>query len=183
LTRSTGLNSIFPHLLPGLDPEEGAMPLQPPDPAATRRPLWAVAGLVLALLLAGCANGTDVIPAPAEPSPAAPAPVPVPVPVPSPSPGEQAGTEVTVVMSDFALTLPQQTFPADTYTFRAENTGRSPHTITINGPGVVNQTADGPVQPGQSTEMTVTLQPGTYEMWCPVGHHRELGMLTSITVT
>jgi uncharacterized cupredoxin-like copper-binding protein len=36
--------------------------------------------------------------------------------------------------------------------------------------------------PGQTVSVTVDLQPGTYEMWCPVMDHRGQGMTTTITV-
>lgn len=35
---------------------------------------------------------------------------------------------------------------------------------------------------GSVEELTVTLQPGTYEVWCSVGNHRQRGMGTEITV-
>jgi uncharacterized cupredoxin-like copper-binding protein len=39
------------------------------------------------------------------------------------------------------------------------------------------------IDPGGADEtLTVTLQAGTYELWCPVGSHREQGMETTITV-
>ncbi len=36
--------------------------------------------------------------------------------------------------------------------------------------------------PGQSTEFKAELEPGTYEIYCPVGHHREQGMRGTLTV-
>jgi uncharacterized cupredoxin-like copper-binding protein len=39
------------------------------------------------------------------------------------------------------------------------------------------------VQGGGSTTMTVTLQPGEYEVFCPIGNHRAMGMDTTLTVT
>jgi uncharacterized cupredoxin-like copper-binding protein len=29
----------------------------------------------------------------------------------------------------------------------------------------------------------VTLQAGTYEVWCPIGNHRAMGMDTTLTVS
>ncbi|HEX2498493.1 MAG TPA: plastocyanin/azurin family copper-binding protein [Actinomycetes bacterium] len=38
------------------------------------------------------------------------------------------------------------------------------------------------LSPGDSGQLTVDLQAGTYELYCPVGGHRGLGMETEITV-
>jgi len=96
---------------------------------------------------------------------------------------DEEGTVVTVTMNEFTLDLSQDTFTPGVYTFRSPNQGRFPHTITINGPGVDNQSAGGPAQGGETApDLTVTLQPGTYEIWCPVGEHRQRGMETTITV-
>lgn len=39
-----------------------------------------------------------------------------------------------------------------------------------------------PFQGGHSGSLTVDLQPGTYQIWCPVGDHKGKGMDTTITV-
>ena len=36
--------------------------------------------------------------------------------------------------------------------------------------------------PGESTEFKAELEPGTYEIYCPVGSHREQGMRGTLTV-
>jgi plastocyanin len=136
----------------------------------------AAGALVVVLALAGCGGGTGGGAGQPTTLPAAP-----PAPI-TPS-AEGAGTVVTVEMTDFALALSQSTFTSGTATFQASNEGQAPHTISINGPGVDEQTADGTAQPGQEVELTVTLQPGTYEIWCPVGNHQALGMTSSFTVS
>jgi len=35
---------------------------------------------------------------------------------------------------------------------------------------------------GQSGSLTVTLQKGTYQLWCGVPGHKDKGMVTTITV-
>jgi plastocyanin len=144
-----------------------------PVPQAPRRLVAAGALVVLALAMAGCGGGTTG---------GAGQPVPMPYAPQAPT-TEGVGTVVTVEMTDFALALSQPTFTPGTYTFRASNEGQAPHTISINGPGVEDQTAGGPARPGQEVEMTVTLQPGTYEIWCPVGNHQALGMTSTFTVS
>ncbi|MCI0688061.1 MAG: hypothetical protein L0Y54_12600 [Sporichthyaceae bacterium] len=54
--------------------------------------------------------------------------------------------------------------------------------MSISGPGIDGESTP-IIQPGGSSEsLTVTLQPGTYQLWCPVGGHRQQGMELSITV-
>ncbi|MGH3669439.1 MAG: cupredoxin domain-containing protein [Pseudonocardiaceae bacterium] len=96
--------------------------------------------------------------------------------------GQPAGHQVSVQMTDFHLALSQQSLPPGTYTFVAVNAGQAPHAIEIDGPGVSDQRTPGDVQSGQSASMTVTLQPGSYEMYCPVDGHKAKGMDMHFTV-
>ncbi|MFF0432487.1 cupredoxin domain-containing protein [Streptomyces sp. NPDC004327] len=91
-----------------------------------------------------------------------------------------AGTQVTAELTDFHIKLSTQKFPAGTYTFTAKNMGKHVHGLEIEGNGAENRSKD--VSPGQSTTLTVTLKDGTYEVYCPVDGHKDLGMKTSITV-
>lgn len=92
------------------------------------------------------------------------------------------GHTITAVETEFKIALSRTTMPAGTYTFDAENQGHATHALEINGPGVSDK-ATGNISPGQNASITVTLQPGTYEVWCPVDGHKMLGMDTHITVT
>lgn len=85
-------------------------------------------------------------------------------------------------MTDFKLIFSRTDLAAGTYTFTAVNQGKAPHALEVSGPGVQNQRTPGNLQPGQSAELTVTLQPGTYEFICPVDSHKERGMDVFITV-
>ena len=38
------------------------------------------------------------------------------------------------------------------------------------------------IQPGDKTELTVDLDEGTYEIYCPVGDHKDRGMVGTLTV-
>lgn len=141
----------------------------------TRRPagfLLVAGGLAV---LAACSGG---------PSPGAPTVISTTTAAPATTAGGSGGptgTTVTVDMSEFKFGLSQATFPAGTYTFVAKNVGSMVHVLEIKGPGVTGQKTDA-VQPGQSASLTVTLQNGTYEMWCPVDGHKGQGMDTTITV-
>lgn len=88
---------------------------------------------------------------------------------------------VTVVERDFSIELSETSFTPGTHTFRVQNQGRSPHDLRIEGPGVADEGSP-VINRGGTGEVTVTLQPGTYEVWCSVGNHRAQGMDTTITV-
>lgn len=66
------------------------------------------------------------------------------------------------------------------YVFRAENAGRTVHALEIEGNGIEEETED--IEPGESAELEVNLEPGTYELYCPVGNHEERGMVGTVTV-
>lgn len=88
---------------------------------------------------------------------------------------------VEVTAKDFSLSLPTNHFAPGTYTFRMANDGHATHAIELAGPGV-SDAQSGTAGPGGSASFTVTLQKGTYELFCPVGNHRALGMQTNFTV-
>jgi plastocyanin len=101
---------------------------------------------------------------------------------PGPLPGDTAGTPVTATESDFAISLSSSTLAPGTYTFTVENTGDAPHSLAIAGPGLA-PTESETVPGGGTTTLTVTLPSGEYEVWCPIGDHRAMGMETTMTVS
>lgn len=90
------------------------------------------------------------------------------------------GTPVTAQLSDFHIKLSTEEFRPGPYTFTATNTGSHEHALEIEGPGGENRSKT--VEPGQSTTLTVTLKSGSYEVYCPIDGHKDLGMKTHITV-
>jgi plastocyanin len=83
--------------------------------------------------------------------------------------------------SDFGLTPSTVTIDAPgTYTFEATNDGGVDHSLEIEGNGVEEETET--IGPGESASVTVDLETGTYEMYCPISNHRELGMAGEVTV-
>jgi uncharacterized cupredoxin-like copper-binding protein len=88
---------------------------------------------------------------------------------------------IEVVETEYALDPADITLEQPgTYVFRAVNVGNATHALEIEGQGIEEETEN--LQPGESTELTVALEPGTYEIYCPVSNHRELGMDGSVTV-
>lgn len=91
------------------------------------------------------------------------------------------GTSVTVGEKEYSLTLSQTQFAPGTYTFTAQNNGTVEHALAISGPGLT-QVQTPTLSPGSSAQLTVTLQGGSYELWCPIDAHKSLGMDTHIQV-
>ena len=87
----------------------------------------------------------------------------------------------SITESDFTLTPATVTIDAaGTYTFEATNDGGVDHSLEIEGSGVEEVTET--IGPGESASITVDLESGTYEMYCPIGNHRDLGMSGEVTV-
>ena len=64
-------------------------------------------------------------------------------------------------------------------TFNFSNPSGVPHAFEIEGvDGGVGET----VQGGEAPPLTVNLEPGEYEYYCPVGGHRAAGMTGTLTV-
>jgi uncharacterized cupredoxin-like copper-binding protein len=89
---------------------------------------------------------------------------------------------VTVDETEYSLKVSQGSFAPGTYTFTAKNQGKISHALAITGPGVPTAKTS-VVSPGSTAQLTLTLQAGSYELWCPVDGHKDLGMDTHIQVS
>jgi uncharacterized cupredoxin-like copper-binding protein len=74
-----------------------------------------------------------------------------------------------------------------TYAFKAEDNGSTQHSLTIEGKGVKNEEGEATLKqvlsPGQSGVLTVTFKKGsTYDMYCPVDGHEQMGMKGKVVV-
>jgi plastocyanin len=99
--------------------------------------------------------------------------------------GARAGATpfaVTATLSEWKVELSQDVVPPGEVTITVANAGNIPHALEVEGPGLERETAT--IQPGSTGVLTLTLQPGTYEVYCPVGmdSHKKLGMQTHLTV-
>ena len=92
-----------------------------------------------------------------------------------------AGEAVVVRETEFSLDPPEVRLDsAGTYTFRAVNDGSVDHALEIEGNGVEEETETIPA--GESAELSVRLEDGTYELYCPVGNHKTQGMAGRVVV-
>jgi uncharacterized cupredoxin-like copper-binding protein len=92
-----------------------------------------------------------------------------------------AGTAVQVTEKDFSISLAQKSLTPGTYTFQVNNTGAASHNLTVDGPGVSDK-ATSTIDPGSSGQLTVSLQQGSYELYCSIDGHKDRGMDLTVQV-
>lgn len=93
-----------------------------------------------------------------------------------PGGGQAGASRVAVVEKEWAIEVGG--VPSGAVTFAVTNSGAVEHNFVIRETGA---RLDG-LHPGQTKELTVTLQPGTYTLVCDIAGHEEAGMHTTITV-
>jgi plastocyanin len=91
-----------------------------------------------------------------------------------------AAQTIQVSATEFAFDPSEISAEPGEITFELTNDGGAPHALEIEGNGVeeASETIDG----GDSTSLTVDLDEGTYEIYCPVGDHEDRGMVGTLTV-
>ena len=93
------------------------------------------------------------------------------------------GEEVEVSLSEFTIDMPDE-LPAGPTTFAISNDGGTEHSFEIESEDMgFEEGLDENLDPGESATLEVDLEPGTYEVYCPVGNHREQGMELELTVS
>ena len=93
-----------------------------------------------------------------------------------------ASQTISITATDFAFSPSTVTVDAPgTYTFDLTNDGGTDHAIEIEGQG--SEERSDTVSPGESASVTIDLQSGTYEMYCPIDGHKAQGMEGEITVS
>lgn len=132
-----------------------------------RRTLEATIAAAVLVLAVACGGSAPPTPAAAPSSP--------------PLAPTGAATTVTVMMTDYKLALDSTTLKPGAYVFHAVNAGQRGHALEVEGSGIEEQKTE-IVGPGQSVDLAVTLPAGTFEMYCPVGNHKAMGMELDLTV-
>jgi len=94
--------------------------------------------------------------------------------------GGGGGESITISETEFALDPANPTVAAGEVTITASNDGATVHNLEVEGNGVEEITDD--LDPGQSGELKLDLEPGTYEIYCAIGTHAAQGMEGTLTV-
>ena len=134
-----------------------------------KRAATALTATAAIALLGGC--GDD------DPAPVATQPQTQPATATAPA---QAGVEVELdAVEEGGLSFSEESLQvaAGQVTLAMGNpqSNKQPHAIGIEG-GNGESRAGESVQPGGRSTVTVTLVPGDYTFFCPVGNHRQAGM-------
>ena len=130
--------------------------------------------LLLALPLAACGGGDDEVDT-VEPVTQAPPPM-------DEGAMTTARNTIEVGLAEYEIDMPASV-PAGMTTFSITNKGSMEHSIEIEGQGMEQELATA-LQPGGSATLDVTLQPGSYRVYCPVANHAsEHGMERQLQVT
>jgi uncharacterized cupredoxin-like copper-binding protein len=95
--------------------------------------------------------------------------------------GDKTAATVEVHLSEYAIEMPH-TLPAGPTNFLVRNEGKKTHSFKIEGPGI-DELLAAPVKPKAAGSLQVTLQPGEYKVYCPVGSHEAKGMTMKLSVT
>jgi plastocyanin len=93
----------------------------------------------------------------------------------------EAAHVVRVTEVDYKIRLPATIVEPGRYMFDLKNDGKDMHNLAIEGQGVSEETPT--IGPGKAAKLEVDLEPGTYELYCSVPGHRELGMEAALKVT
>lgn len=125
---------------------------------ARRHPSTTVALGLLALVTVACSSGASA----GEPA----------------SADDLEDADVVIVAEDMAFIDPPQEIEAGTITIGLDNQGSASHDVTFDGPVGTVVAADG----GGQAIAEVTLEPGTYTVYCAVSGHRQAGMELDVNV-
>ena len=87
-----------------------------------------------------------------------------------------------MTLSEWKVTLSRDTLKAGVVTFRVTNGGAMNHAFYVRGAGVDKGTRD--IAKGEAASLTVTLKPGTYDVFCPLaeGTHKMAGLSKTVVV-
>ena len=93
--------------------------------------------------------------------------------------GAPARSTIQVSGTDFEFHPSNISAEPGEVTIELTNDGKSPHAIEVEGNGVEEESET--IDPGEKTTLTVDLEEGEYEVYCPVGNHKDLGMEGTLT--
>jgi uncharacterized cupredoxin-like copper-binding protein len=96
--------------------------------------------------------------------------------------GSGGGNTVDLTATDFKFDPSEPSVKSGNVTFNLKNDGQVTHSLEIEDVNGEDKELEGDVSPGSNGTLAVNLKPGTYEFYCPVDNHRDMGMTGEITV-
>jgi uncharacterized cupredoxin-like copper-binding protein len=109
--------------------------------------------------------------------PGQPAPTATPTPLPTATPAPTYPSRSHVVLDEWTVQSSYIVMKAGPLEFNVDNVGEDDHNLSIKG-----RVESLPVPPGGNGQLTVTLAPGTYTLYCSLPEHEDNGMRTTLTV-
>jgi plastocyanin len=94
--------------------------------------------------------------------------------------GGGGGGAVEISETEYALDPADPSVSAGEVTFEVTNDGSITHNLEVEGNGVEEEVED--IAPGDNGSLTAELEPGSYEIYCSIGNHKDLGMKGTLTV-
>ncbi|MCA0146700.1 plastocyanin/azurin family copper-binding protein [Blastococcus sp. LR1] len=102
---------------------------------------------------------------------------------PSSSTGSESAVQtITATEDDFSIALEESELTAGSYEIEVVNDGSATHDLVVELDGEDIAASD-TIGPGESTTVTVDLEPGEYVFYCSIGAHRSMGMELTVQVT
>jgi Glucose / Sorbosone dehydrogenase len=121
--------------------------------------------------------GAKVLPAVAIAPDADVSPVPTEV---LPAGTRAEDRDINITLSEWKLVPSRTTVPAGSISMLAENLGATQHALRVVGNGIDVSTEA--YDATQSRTLRIVLQPGTYQLVCPLPGHTEQGMRATLNV-
>jgi uncharacterized cupredoxin-like copper-binding protein len=87
---------------------------------------------------------------------------------------------IDVTLTEYEIIMPNVVVAGETI-FEVTNAGEILHNFEIEGMGI-EQEFESNLEPGETDTMVVTLEPGEYRVYCPVGNHATQGMDMTLSV-
>lgn len=97
--------------------------------------------------------------------------------------GSSTGKTIVVKESEYVIQLPPlKTLSPGKYELDVENVGTVAHNLAITGPKLTGPSVTPTIKPSGSAKLTVSLEKGTYTLFCAIPGHRALGMVAKVSV-
>jgi uncharacterized cupredoxin-like copper-binding protein len=86
-----------------------------------------------------------------------------------------------VGLTEYQIEMPTS-LSAGSQAFSVTNNGTVEHNFEVEGQGI-EERFETNLSPGESQTLQIDLEPGTYEVYCPLDNHKDQGMEIQLTVT